>query len=281
MKIGITGESGFIGNAVKKAILKEGHNVVSLDRYTDYAVFYKKTIRRVSGNLQWVLHFAAKTSIEDSFKNPFLTYTNNFTSTLSALEIARVHKTAFLYMSSYVYGTPCYLPVDEKHPINATNPYMGSKIIGEELCRQWCNFHGMPLIILRGFTIYGDCNVEGRLIPDLVKSMRKGTALVVKDPVPKRDHLYLKDFLSLILKIISQRKVAVGTYNVGFGKSYSNREVAELIVKLSGRNKKIIIKSSSRPNDIQDCVADIRLVSKTFSWVPHYTLERGLKELLS
>ena len=96
-------------------------------------------------------------------------------------------------MSSYVYGNPKYLPIDEKHPVASANPYMGSKITGEEICRQLSHLLKFPLIILRVFNIYGDFEIPGRLISDLLQNLRQGNSLVLNDPVPKRDYLYIKD----------------------------------------------------------------------------------------
>lgn len=255
--------------------MHDGYEVISLDNL-------------LSGNkgnawkgpkLDWVLHFAARTSIEQSFKDPLSTYRDNYLSTLGALKIAYAGKAAFLYMSSYVYGVPKYLPVDEAHPVDPRNPYMGSKLIGEELAKQLCSVWEKPLIILRGFSIYGDCSAKGRLIADLVREAKNDRPLQVNDPKAKRDYLYIKDFCALIRKIVGQKKIRGGTYNVGYGKSYSTLEAAALIKKLA-RSSRIVVKSLPRRNDIADCRADIRLVSKTFSWKPAYSLDKGLAELL-
>jgi len=280
MKIGISGINGFVGSNVARVLSQDGYEVVSLDKYIRSCALKNIAIDDRCGNLGWVLHFAASTSIPLSLDNPFYTYANNLESTLLALKIAHHSKSAFLFMSSYVYGKPKYIPIDEKHPVSYVNPYMGSKIVGEEICRQINNLFEIPLVILRGFNIYGDCRVRGRLIPDLLESVRNGMPMVVNDPVPKRDYLYIKDFNSLVIKIISQDPVKTGTYNVGYGHSYSNIEVAETVRKLVNYKCSIITKSHPRPSDIMDCTVDVSLVKETFSWSPTYSLERGLSELL-
>ena len=145
-------------------------------------------------DLNWVLHFAASASIGKSFENPFYTYANNLESTIVALNIAYRSKSPFLFMSSYVYGKPRYLPIDEKHPLDFVNPYMGSKIIGEEICRQICSMLLIPLIILRGFNIYGNCKIPGRLISDLLESAHNRMPIVLNDPLPKGIICTLKIF---------------------------------------------------------------------------------------
>lgn len=279
-RIGITGQSGFIGSAVTQSLSLEGHHVISLDNYIRSCNLNDLALDKYPNNLDWILHFAANTSIKKSFEDPFYTYSNNLKSTLLALKLAHHSKSAFLFMSSYVYGQPKYLPIDEKHPTTSANPYMGSKIIGEEICRQLSDLLLIPLIILRGFNIYGNYQIPGRLISDLLECVRNGISIVLNDPLPKRDYLYIKDFCLLILKIVSQDPVKTGTYNVGYGRSYSNMEVAEKVRMLAGSKCPIIVNSQPRPRDILDCTVNVSLVKETFSWSPIYSLEMGLSELL-
>ena len=270
MRIGITGYEGFIGKTVKEELEREGDSVILLKRDAG-----------LPENLDWVLHFAAATDVAASVKNPFFTYSNNIESTLRALETA--HKSgnaAFLFMSSYVYGEPEYLPVDEKHPLKCANPYMGSKVTGEMICRQLSELLGIPLVIFRGFNIYGDSRISGRLIPDLLESVRNGTRMTLNDPDPRRDYLYIKDFTALIKKLIRQKPVKTGTYNVGYGKSYSNLEVAEMVRFLDGKKWDISVTKKKRESDVSDTAPDTGLIKKVFSWHPAYSLEEGLGELV-
>ena len=279
--IGITGKNGFIGSSVKESLLAEGHHVISLDKYLRSFAPNNFTLHECPRNLDWVLHFAAKTSIQASIENPFTTYLNNLESTILALKIAHSSGASFLFMSSYVYGHPQYLPINEKHPTNPVNPYMGSKIAGEEICRQLCGILNIPLIILRGFNIYGASKMPGRLISDLLEACRKGLPIVINDPLPKRDYLYIKDFEVLVLKNISEIPIIEGTYNVSYGLSYSNIEVAEMVHKLSNNKNSIVVKSCKRSNDISDCTVDVSLIKRTFSWLPTYPLYDGLSELIA
>lgn len=279
MKIGITGIRGFIGAEVERALSAQGHETVALDAFTRPADRMEVDADHPKG-LKWVLHFGATTSIEQSWKDPFYTYKNNIDSTLAALKIAQASNAAFLFMSSYVYGKPEYLPVDEKHLLEAVNPYMSSKIVCEDICRQLCKTISMPLVVLRGSNIFGSAYVRGRLIPELLESAGRGEQLTITDPLPKRDYLYIKDFYGLIIKIVDMEPPASGTYNVGYGRSYSNMEIAEVIKRLSASKYPVAVKSTPRPNDILDASVDVSLVKKSFSWEPRYSLEKGLEELV-
>jgi nucleoside-diphosphate-sugar epimerase len=282
VKIGITGNNGFIGGNVSRSLAGAGHEVISLDPFTRFAVFSKINAENYPKELDWVLHFGAKTSISDSFLDPYETYANNIGSTLHALKIASNRRAHFLFMSSYVYGQPRYIPIDEKHPVEAANPYMASKIVGEEMCRRICGLEGIPAIILRGFNIFGEHCIPGRLISDLLDAIRGGVAIHLNDPAPVRDYLYIKDFTDLILKIVVRGlPEGICTYNVGYGQSYSNLEVAELVCELANSKRQLIVSSNPRRNDIPDCSVDTGLVRDAYSWQPEYSLRRALTELIN
>lgn len=280
MRIGITGNKGFIGRSIADALRLGGHEVIPLDRFTFQGLASEAEQALWPRNLDWVLHFGALTSVPLSFEEPFKVYGNNLGSTLVALQIAHMSRAPFLFMSSYVYGQPRYLPIDESHPVSASNPYMGSKILGEMLCRQMSTWMSLPLLILRGFQIYGGHFMTGRLISDLLQAARSGEAFVLKDPTPKRDYLYIKDFVALMLRIVSQDPLVTGTFNVGSGQSFSNLEVAEIVIRLSNRSFPMEIQHLPRKNEISDCYADIGLVKRVFQWEPLYSLEAGLREIL-
>jgi nucleoside-diphosphate-sugar epimerase len=277
VKIGITGLRGFIGSSVSGAIKKDGHEVIDLDSFTlnwsDKPVGFRT-------DLDWVLHIGAATSITKSFEDPIFFYMNNINSTLVALDICRHSGASFLFMSSYVYGVPLELPIKESHRLSATNPYMGSKIIGEGICEQFCEMCDLPLTIFRGSNIYGDSKIPGRLINNFLESARRGDDLILNDPKPRRDYLYIKDFEDLVLNVILEKTCKTGIYNVGYGKSYSNIEVLETFTKVLGNGYKFKVGNERRKNDIEDSSIDVSLLKKTFNWQPKYSLEDGIRKLL-
>ena len=231
-------------------------------------------------NLHWVLHLGARTDIADSWQRPAATYTNNVGSTIAALDIAREAGASLVYMSSYVYGVPQYLPIDERHPTDAVNPYMGSKLLGEQLCRQWHDLLELPLVILRCFNIYGDDERPGRLVPALLASARVGARLEIDNPAPRRDYLYIGDFVQLIQCIVEADPVPSGIYNVGGDEVLANGEVAEIVRRLVDDERPVYYADRPRRNDIDECRADVTKVRETFGWRPEYELERGLAEIL-
>jgi len=277
MIIGITGINGFIGKNVSNELNKQGHTTVSLDGF----VRDKEDVNLMKFNhLDWVFHFGAKTSIADSLEDPAATISNNLGSSLQALVIAERYRANVIYLSSYIYGPPKYIPIDEDHEIEPNNPYMVSKYLGEMISKNFCQFCNLRLIILRAFNIYGFLQKPGRLISDLLHAHLNRTQFELFDPDSRRDYLYIKDFNTLIQKIINGKDDSEGIFNVGFGKSYSNLEVARLFRSLTGNSMQFVERNIPRPNEIDECVANISKISKMFSWEPTYSLSEGLIELV-
>ena len=281
MRIGITGVHGFLGEAVYKKLDELGHLVVSLDSITRKEYLAKRIEESNFTDFDWVLHFGSKTSISDSHNDPFSTYASNISSTLSALKIAEKTNSCFLFMSSFVYGSPQYSPIDEKHPVTSSNPYMSSKIVSEEICTQITKCKNIPLIILRGFNIYGEKLIPGRLISDLLIAKNNYEYININDPKPKRDYLYIKDFVSLIVLIVKFIPINTGIYNVGYGQAFTNLEVANIFRELIGERRMVRVNGKKRKQDILDCSVDTQLIKTTFSWSPKFSLKQGLSDILS
>jgi len=281
MRIGITGVHGFLGEAVYKKLDELGHLVVSLDSITRKEYLAKRIEESNFTDFDWVLHFGSKTSISDSHNDPFSTYASNISSTLSALKIAEKTNSCFLFMSSFVYGSPQYSPIDENHPVTSSNPYMSSKIVSEEICTQITKCKNIPLIILRGFNIYGEKLIPGRLISDLLIAKNNYEYITINDPKPKRDYLYIKDFVSLIVLIVKFIPINTGIYNVGYGQAFTNLEVANIFRDLIGERRMVRVNGKKRKQDILDCSVDTQLIKTTFSWSPKFSLKQGLSDILS
>lgn len=277
MKIGLTGSGGFLGGALAEALPRTGLKIVSLDPWTRG----ERPECPPPGELDWVVHLGARVAVEKSFDDPFGTYRHNLDATLGALEIAAASGSAFLFMSSYVYGRPRYQPIDEEHPLEATNPYMGSKIAGEWICRQIAAQKALPLVILRAFNIYGTAHRPGRLVSDLLDGVRRGEPLAVRDPRPRRDYLYVADFCRLVALLLRRRPEGCVIYNVGHGTSHSNLEVAELVRALSGEIRPVVVLDRPRAGDVADVRADVSRLRRDVGWTPACSLEEGLGELIA
>ena len=276
--IGLTGAKGWIGAQIWQYLKLKGCELTDLAQWTHSSE--KRPGLLDCPRFDWILHFGASTSIEDSFNDPFGTYINNISSTMTVLEIAHRSRSKLLYMSSYVYGVPHYLPIDEQHPINPTNPYMSSKLLGEKVCWEVCQQLDVPLIVFRTFNIFGPGLRHGRLISDLIMNVINQQPLEVNDPLPRRDYLYITDFCSLLDKVLKNKNTPRCVVNVGSGKTYSNLEVAQIIQELIRPKPEIKILQKGRRNDIQDCSMTPRKVCELYNWQPAFDLNKAFHDII-
>ena len=279
INIGVTGGSGWVGNDLRCCLQKLGFSITDLSPWTRQSSTTPKTSRFPP--IDWIIHLGATTSIEKSFKDPSSTYHNNINGCLRILEITRQTNANLILLSSYIYGVPRYLPIDEQHPVSPTNPYMSSKWLSECICQEIGDHLSISYLILRAFNIYSSGTCEGRLMSDLLNNARHGKKLILNDANPSRDYLYVKDLGVLISKIINAiPRHYSDIYNVGSGCSHKNIEVAETVRSIFGNNIGIEINASPRKNDIDDVVADITKVKSEFGWCPSFDLESGIRDIV-
>ena len=225
------------------------------------------------------IHLANKSYVPDSYIYPQIFYNVNINSTVNILELARINKAKVIYLSSYVYGTPKYLPIDENHIIQAFNPYAQTKVICEEICRGYARDFKVPIIIFRPFNIYGKGQSPLFLLPMMIEQLKEGV-IEVRDDRPKRDYIHVSDIIGAIklaIQYIPENYIEI--FNLGSGVSYSVKEVAQLLMEITTWKIKYSSNGEQRPNEILDTVADITK-AKRLGWKPEVTLRDGLKELI-
>ena len=276
----VTGHSGFIGSALVSALGREGEfEVIGISRFEGKDLSNPDALNEVEQAVK-IVHLAGSVGVLQGWANPYETYRNNLLCALSVLEFARLHKTPVIYMSSYTYGIPQYLPIDENHPIRCGNPYATSKRQAELLCEAYARDFGIPVTILRPFNIYGLGQIRGDLISSIIRQAREENSIGVKDLRPKRDYLYIDDLIEAILKVIHSEQEGLEIYNLGSGKSYSAQEVIDIVLKLTRKPLEVHSSEKSRPNEIMDCYSDSRKFSNQFAWKPKVSLEEGIKKLI-
>jgi UDP-glucose 4-epimerase len=273
----VTGSKGFIGKHLCKSLRENGARVVTHGNEQNMLDVTNLEELLAIDEVEALVHLAAKTSIIDSKKNPYETYFTNILGTLNLLEFARIRKIRkFIYVSTYVYGQPQYLPIDEKHALNPHSPYNSSKLLAEELCQYYSHNFGIDTVTLRPFYVYGPDSRDRSFIPSIIRQIKKNTMVELSGEQIRRDFLYVTDFVNLLQIILGEFPNGYNIYNVGYGTSYSLKEVAQSLAKLL--DTKITIQSSkTTETDITDMMADISKVSKTFKWRPTVDIDKGLR----
>jgi len=177
----VTGGAGYIGSHTAVALLEAGHEVVSLDNYSNSSPRALERVQRIAGRtltaiegdvrdaallarllsekaFDGVIHFAALKAVGESVAKPLAYYDNNVGGTLAllqAMQAAAVRRFVFS-SSATVYGAPERLPITEQAPIRTTNPYGASKAMVEQVLRDLAAADaGWSVVSLRYFNPIG------------------------------------------------------------------------------------------------------------------------------
>lgn len=281
MKVLITGSSGFIGSYLVKYLSEfDTYKLFLIDKSNGIDICNWEQVKNFSG-FDVLVHLANKSYVPDSYEDPGSFYSANFISTLNALELCRINKSRFIYLSSYVYGHPDYQPIDECHEVRPFNPYAQSKLICEKLAEGYNRDFKVPALIFRPFNIYGAGQNKSFLIPSIIFQSESGK-ITIRDERPQRDYLHVLDLVRAIkLAIEHDFSNSFEILNIGYGKSYSVKHIVQTVQSLSKNNVSYSCLNEYRPNEVLDTVADISKIKRILRWEPTITFEDGLKLLIS
>jgi nucleoside-diphosphate-sugar epimerase len=278
-KVCITGSSGFIGRKIVSQLSHNGAEIIELDIEDGIDISIWEQVKRIK-KFDVMIHLAGLSFVPDSYRIPRVMFQTNILSTLNMLELCRIKGAKMIYTSSYVYGKPIYLPIDEKHPIVSFNPYSQSKIIGEELCRNYNESFNVPIIVFRPFNVYGPNQNDRFLIPSIISQIQADSSIHLNDPAPKRDFVYLDDISNAFCNAIEYDKTDYEIFNIGSGESYSVNEIATTLASLFNRTIEISYSSEIRENEIPNTVADISKANQLLNWNPKVSFIDGLKSIV-
>jgi len=226
-----------------------------------------------------VVHLAARTDVVQSWSDPAGYYAANALTTINLLEKCREANCSFTYISSYSYGQPKYLPIDEEHELESVNPYGLSKVAADSIVRFYAKNYDLNANVLRLFNTYGPSQQGTLLIPEIVAQILdpQTTEIVVKDLTPKRDYIYITDVIEAIMRISMHGKGEA--FNLGYGQSHSVEEILVELIRLSGRSISYRSETVTRRNEIPDVVSNIDKLKKFTNWSPEVDLSTGLKTM--
>lgn len=301
----IVGGAGYIGSHVNKALNKEGYQTVVFDNLSSgkkdlvkWGEFFEGDLGKIEDirgvfkkySIDAVMHFAAFKAVGESVVNPQKYYKNNVSNTLNLFEVMMENKVnKFIFSSSAaVYGTPQYIPIDEKHPQSPINPYGETKLTIEHIMRDYSTAYDFKYVSLRYFNACG-ADVEGEtgewqgssanLIPmilDAVIGAREdikvfGTDYPTKDGTCIRDYIHVTDLAQahvLALKYLTDGGQSVAL-NLGNGNGFSVKEVVEMVRKVTGVDFKII-NADRRAGDPPELIADSTKAKELLKWEAKY-----------
>ena len=274
-KILVTGSSGFIGQALVKRLTGSGHLVYEFDLPGGDVTLPDAFDHYTKHGVDHIFHLAGKTFVPESWEHPAEFFRVNVMGTIQVLELCRKTGAGLTYISSYLYGEPDYLPIDELHPVKSYNPYSQSKVIADSTCQFYARHFNLPVTIFRPFNAYGPGQSSRFLIPEIIaKVMDPATPEVeVMDLRPKRDYHYIDDLVDAFMISIAKPN---GIYNLGSGCSISVEEIIRLVMKYTGIDKPYCSLSKPRPNEIFDLYSDVGKARRELGWSPKISFEIGL-----
>jgi dTDP-glucose 4,6-dehydratase len=252
MKYFVTGGLGFIGSAVVRLAIEEGHSVLNVDSQT-YAA-NTRNVESVADNPNYsfakadicdevamqkliadfqpdcIIHLAAESHVDRSIDGPGTFIKTNINGTFVLLEAARKHNIRFLHVSTdEVYGsieTGAFTP---DSPYQPNSPYSASKAGSDMLARAWFHTYGLPTMISNCSNNYGMCQFPEKLIPTVIQNALSGNPIpVYGDGKNVRDWLYVEDHARALLLIASKGQPGE-TYTIGGNCDVPNIELIHMI----------------------------------------------------
>ena len=294
MKMLVTGGVGFVGTNLIKRLLKDGHDVVSIDNYStgkkenhqegcqyfnvdicsviDYSTTRNSDqypLKFFQEKTDVIYHMAALARIQPSLEKPHPTLVNNFLSTLNVLEYAKNNNIRVVYAGSSSIHHGLY-----------ESPYAWSKFSGEELCKLYGNVYNMESSICRFYNVYGPHQIkEGdyATVLGIFQSQYENDKplTIVGKGEQRRDFTHVDDIVDGIIK--SSEQVFYGEiFELGRGVNHSINEVAGMF----GKDYPCDL-LPFRPGEYDVTLADYSHAQKLLGWTPTKNLEDYMEKYIN
>lgn len=301
MKVVVTGVAGFIGSTLAESLLRDGHEVTGIDAFVDY---YPRAVKErnlapsrahpgfrfVEGAVQdldlrplledarTVYHLAAQAGVRASWGREFTLYANhNVLATQRLLEAAVEAGTPRVVFasSSSVYGDSREMPLRETAVCHPMSPYGVTKLAAEHLGNLYERNHGLPVVSLRYFTVYGPRQRPDMAFHRFLKAARDGESIrVYGDGGQTRDFTYIEDIVAATRAAADSGRPGC-VYNVGGGERVSVNQVLEMVEQVTGR-KPQAVREAAQKGDVRDTSADTSAARRDLNFRSTVPLREGL-----
>ncbi len=292
MKILVTGGNGFIGHTLVKHLLNEGNSVKVIDiKPIKFSHPNLEFVRKsVLEDIRWemrdcdvVYHLAAELGVINSDKRPLNTLAVNIDGTVNVFRCAlgtNVKKIVYT-SSSEVYGEAKEIPLKESSPKSPVSVYGVSKLTAEMYANGYVKEYGMDINPVRLFNVYGPGQGFEWVAPIFIQKVIKDEQPVIfGDGSQVRCFTYITDIVTGIEMV--RKKGAKGeAYNIANTDKITMKELAELIIKVSGKSLKPKIVGFGNETRTKEREIMIRIPSneklKSLGWKPEISVQEGIK----
>jgi UDP-glucuronate 4-epimerase len=306
MRLLVTGAAGFIGSHLCSQLLGRGDTVVGLDCLDETlypAALHQRNLDAIGSHGRFtfvrgdfldqsivdrvfaeshdvVVHLGALAGVRPSIAQPKRYQRTNIEGTLNILEACRDKSIARLVFasSSSVYGARSEVPFREDDPCDRpASPYAATKRMGEILCANYAELHGISTSALRFFTVYGP-----RQRPEM--AIHKFARLILDDkPVPffgdgstARDYTFIDDIVDGVVAAIDRSGThPFRVYNLGGSRTTTLSRLVELLEANLGK-KAILDRQPDQPGDVPLTCADVTRSSAELGYAPKIPIETGI-----
>ena len=310
MTVLVTGAAGFIGSHLTERLLADGQAVVGLDLFDD---FYDPAIkeqnlararehagfRDVRGDVRdhalltglpddvdAVVHLAARAGVRPSIQQPALYTSVNVDGTVALLEFARERGIDNLIFasSSSVYGNNEKVPFAEGDPVDhPISPYAATKKSGELLCHSHHHLHGIGVMALRLFTVYGPRQRPDLAIHKFSGLMSEGRPIpMYGDGTTERDYTYIDDIVAGVMGALDYLRANPRTYevvNLAENRTVSLNEMIRVLGEELGIEPQIE-RFPLQPGDVTRTYADISKARRLFGYHPTTDFREGIRRFV-
>lgn len=301
----VTGGGGFVGSHLCQRLLASDNKVICVDNFLTSS---KENIKHLLENKNFVLvehdiidplyleerideiyNLACPASPVHYQKNPIRTIKANTLGVINILGLARAKQAKILQAStSEVYGDPLVHPQTEDYRgnVNTIGPracYDEGKRVAETLCFDYHRTHGLKIKVIRIFNTYGPrMSVgDGRVVSNFIVQALKNKALLIDgDGSQTRSFCYVDDLVEGIIKTMATADEFLGPVNLGNPDEFTIKQLAELVLKLTGSSSEIKYSGEFREDDPMQRRPDITKAKSILGWEPKIKLEEGLKKTI-
>jgi UDP-glucose 4-epimerase len=302
----LTGGAGYIGSHANKILSKRGYETVVYDNLSRGHLEFAKWGHFVLGDLDdkdrlrfcfrnypidAVMHYSAFCYVGESVDHPAEYYSNNVVNTLNLLDVmVEYGVNKFIYSSTCsTYGNPIRLPVSEDHPQQPINPYGKSKLMVEQILKDYDKTYGLRHVSLRYFNAAGadpESEIgewhepEPHLIPLAIQAADGqrdciaiyGTDYDTPDGTCIRDYIHINDLVAAHLLALEylQSGGPSDAFNLGNGNGFSVKEVIHSVERVTGKTIKVV-EAERRPGDPPCLVGSSEKARKILNWQPQYS----------
>lgn len=308
-KILVTGADGFIGSHLVESLVNQGYKVKAFVLYNSFNKWgwldsldksVLSEIEVFAGDIRdpygvknamegcdAILHLAALIAIPYSYHSPDTYIDTNIKGTLNILQAARELKVKRVIhtSTSEVYGTACFVPITEEHPLQGQSPYSASKIGADQLAFSFYASFELPVVTIRPFNTYGPRQSARAVIPTIITQLANGVeSLKLGSVHPTRDFNYVQDTVDGFIAALNAENIEGETINIGSNFEISVGDTAKVIAELMHKNISIEmddVRLRPKDSEVERLWAENKKALEMLHWKPNHAGLEGFKIGLS